>query len=83
MKAMGSQDFATEVSKFPETIGEKEIYAAYKLNSPTHVFEESKCKKNCKNNPRCYVGKGPFTLKADLDFQFPSPKWATDPIPAL
>ena len=38
-------------------IGRSEIVSAYKLNYPGHVFQESKCKKNCKANPKCYIGK--------------------------
>ena len=42
--------------KSKEVIAETEMRAAYKLDLPSHVFDDNKCKKNCKNNPRCYVG---------------------------
>ena len=53
----------------PETeVGRPEILSAYKLNFPAHIFHEAKCKKNCKSNPRCYIGNSSYLIDTLASF---------------
>jgi len=51
-----SWEWVEHVKDVNRDVGERHIQLAYRLHFPVHV--EPQCKKNCKQNPKCYCGLG-------------------------
>ena len=51
-----SWDWVEHVQDVQRNVGQRHIQLAYRLHYPSHV--EPQCKKNCKQNPKCYCGLG-------------------------
>ena len=51
-----SWDWVEHVKDVNRDVGQRHIQLAYRLHFPIHV--DPQCKKNCKQNPKCYCGIG-------------------------
>ena len=81
--------FAEDPDLDPKKIGEKEVKCVYRINMPSHTYPQSGCRKNCKFNPRCFVGLGEkFWLEAeeedeeDTDTEIDDDMTRVDGVPA-
>ena len=81
--------FAEDPDLDPKKIGEDEVKCVYRMIMPSHTYPQSGCRKNCKFNPRCFVGLGEkFWLEAeeedeeDTDTEIDDDMTRVDGVPA-
>ena len=79
--------FAEDPDLDPANIGLEEVKCVYRMNMPSHTQPQWGCRKNCKMNPRCFIGLGEkYWLEAeeeeDSDVEVEDDMTRIDGVPA-